>query len=215
MWMGLQCSSYSHLHPEPTFQPAYLKRSCNIASHSSAVVCLLLAPIFCFIVIHVQSVCLANLLVFRPSQQSYACAIFWKCLHCLCDSLQSHVCAVSLFVFQTNSRLPRLCDILHTHYYNCKNKPYNSSYNWTFSFFALCSLALLIVSTASWIFRDMTLNNIFALPKEICIFICMRQSLFLSFPFFNVLLILFLATSIRFIHEILNLGMEMFSATIT
>lgn len=50
-----------------------LKPSCNIAPPSSAVVCFPLAPIFCLIVIHVQSVCLANLLVFTPSPPSCVC----------------------------------------------------------------------------------------------------------------------------------------------
>lgn len=73
MWVSFLTggSSNSSLLAEPT-SAAYLhilKPSCNIAS----VFCwclLLLSPIFCLIVIHVQSVCLANLLIFRPSQPS-------------------------------------------------------------------------------------------------------------------------------------------------
>lgn len=51
-------------------QPAYFKA---LMQYCFAVLCrclLLLSPIFCLIVIHVQSVCLANLLIFGPSQLS-------------------------------------------------------------------------------------------------------------------------------------------------
>lgn len=50
--------------------PAYFKA---LMQYCFSVFCrclLPLSPIFCLIVIHVQSVCLANLLIFRPSQLS-------------------------------------------------------------------------------------------------------------------------------------------------
>lgn len=48
--------------------PAYFKA---LMQYCFCCFLLPLSPIFCLIVIHVQSVCLANLLAFRLSQQSY------------------------------------------------------------------------------------------------------------------------------------------------
>lgn len=69
---------FSRWQQQPLCSEAYfttylhiLKPSCNIAFPVLCCCLLPLSPIFCLIVIHVQSVCLANLLAFRPSQQSY------------------------------------------------------------------------------------------------------------------------------------------------
>lgn len=82
-----------------------LKPSCNIAPPSSAVVCFLLAPIFCLIVIHVQSVCLANLLVFTPSLQS--CVRLRVTEFILCYLLYDLHCCLILTSTRFSSR--RLC----------------------------------------------------------------------------------------------------------
>lgn len=62
--------------------PAYFKALMQYCFSFFCCCLLPLAPIFCLIVIHVQSVCLANLLVFRPSRQSYACPCVTECILC-------------------------------------------------------------------------------------------------------------------------------------
>lgn len=58
--------------------PAYLKAPMKYCLPFICCCLSPLPPIFCLIGIHMQSVCLANLRVFRPSRQSYPCR--WMCL---------------------------------------------------------------------------------------------------------------------------------------
>lgn len=73
-------------HYELRSQPAYFKAFLFL--HRC-----LLAPIFCLIVIHVQSVCLANLLIFRPTRQprlSMCHGVFFAIFCNICLTLVTH-----------------------------------------------------------------------------------------------------------------------------
>lgn len=72
LWVCLQGGSSSPCAQNLLHNlPAYFKVLMQYCFSGFCCCLLPLSPIFCLIVIHAQSVCLANLLAVRPSQQSY------------------------------------------------------------------------------------------------------------------------------------------------
>lgn len=78
-------------HYQLRSQPAYFKAL--VPLFVSFLHCCLLAPIFCLIVIHVLSVCLANLVIFRPTRQprlSMCHGVFFAIFCNICLTLVTH-----------------------------------------------------------------------------------------------------------------------------